>query len=243
MTVLEALKLINEEYKVDILVDGHRVCSYLTDLIPNERRIVRRIKVAYESGAIKMLIKPIDEPHTLFRKACLKMEDFSEIQPHAAEETLAYFFDVLGWKYRIEKVQQSNKDNVESQGDVNKALSEKDMFDMFKRFMSTQTNPKDTEIDTLSTVFHGTKVDITNQQKIVNSPVVEKWYDDKPFVLIDTGPKNIEVIQVIRRFTDLNLTDAKYFIDNLPQSFKTKNILGDIPAFKKSLAKAGATFK
>lgn len=122
MTVLEALKRIYVEYNVDILVEGDRVCSYLHDLIPNERRIFRRIKVAYESGAVKMLSKSNDEHCTLFKRACLKMEEFSDMQPYASAETMAFFFDVLGLKYRIENVQQCNKENDINQKDANQLI-------------------------------------------------------------------------------------------------------------------------
>jgi len=99
MTAAEALTKINNDYHVDILREGSRVCNCVSDLCPGETRVARRIKLAYESGAVKILSDTAEEKFLLFEHACQKLADYSEVSESVAEETVSYFFDALGWPH------------------------------------------------------------------------------------------------------------------------------------------------
>lgn len=99
ITAAEALHIIHYEMKIDILSEGNKVYNLIRDFCPGEPRVARRIKTAYESGAVNLLAAGELDKQTLFSLACKKLTEYSEVSDIVAEETISYFYDALKWHH------------------------------------------------------------------------------------------------------------------------------------------------
>ena len=215
MTVEQALSKIKNNYNVNILTESSRVCSYLKDFLPGEVRLVRRVKVAYESGAINLLVNQKDDKQIVFKQACQKVIDYSEVQSSIAEETISYFFNALGWKYEVDTIEHlaTSRETQQQQ-----TISREDLFGEFSQFLDTYIGKQKLNIKTSDPETAPT------------------------CVLLNIADKKFDVIKIIREYTHWNLTEAKSSVENLPFIFTVDMIKqGTIENLSQSLIKVGAT--
>ena len=96
MRIVETLITIKDKYNVDILSEDKKVLGMLCDLMPVDKKDLRRIKTAYDSGAVNQLRIHSSNPDTAFRKACYTLCEM-DISPTAAVEIVSLFVNALGW--------------------------------------------------------------------------------------------------------------------------------------------------
>ena len=100
MDIINALKTI-QGYNVDILSEDKKVLGMLCDLVPVEKKDLRRIKTAYDSGAINQLKTHASNPEIAFVKACYTLREM-DITPIVATEIVSLFVNALEWKLEDE---------------------------------------------------------------------------------------------------------------------------------------------
>ena len=93
--MIEVLEKIKNDFGVDILHEPQKVKSLVADLQPNDKKLLRRITMFYDSGAATDIIKNIDSPEVAFGRAVLKFCDYTDASEEVAKEIMVSFFRVL----------------------------------------------------------------------------------------------------------------------------------------------------
>ena len=71
------LKIIKNQYGVNLLSDPEKVLSYFADLKPGDTKTLRRLKFFFQSGAAGITSSNIGSPEIAFQKAVAKYNSFS----------------------------------------------------------------------------------------------------------------------------------------------------------------------
>ena len=98
MNIQVALKTILCDYNLNIFSDQSRIISYLYDLMPDGKKDIRRIRMAYDSGAIKQLEKYSSNPDMAFQKACFSLREM-DMEQGVAIEGVSAIVKALGWEF------------------------------------------------------------------------------------------------------------------------------------------------
>ena len=98
MNIDLALKTILYDYNLNIFSDQSRIISYLYDLMPDGKKDIRRIRMAYDSGAIKQLEKHASNPDIAFQKACFSLREV-DVEQGVAIEVVSTIIKALGWEF------------------------------------------------------------------------------------------------------------------------------------------------
>ena len=97
--IVQTLKDIRNN-NIDILKEDKKVIGYLSDLIPGDKKTQRRIKTAYESGAIKLMYQEITlDKNVLFLKASSCLKDYADFDQELCYEIIGCFYNALDWQY------------------------------------------------------------------------------------------------------------------------------------------------
>ena len=104
---------IVDRYGTDIFRQQHRVYALLTDLAPGDMlaKERRRIKAAFDSGAVEVLLKSVDEnvcSELYFNESVTKLITQTDMDGQLARETM------LSLAYALSVLPEENKQNAQS---------------------------------------------------------------------------------------------------------------------------------
>ncbi len=86
----KALEIVGK----DGFINGDRVCNLLSDLVPKLEKERRRIKIAYSSNAVAVLINEADKTFAV-SEAVKRMVDYSDMAESVARATILAIYEVL----------------------------------------------------------------------------------------------------------------------------------------------------
>lgn len=90
--IMELLNEIVKNSTPDCLLDGNQLCNKLNSLYPQERTLRRRIRMAYASGAVSILI---NEKEYAICEAIKCMMDYTDMSNRAAKSTILALYEVF----------------------------------------------------------------------------------------------------------------------------------------------------
>lgn len=103
------LKIIKNQYGVNLLSDPEKVLSYFADLKPGDTKTLRRLKFFFQSGAASIISIDIRTPDIAFQKAVAKYSEYTDSSKKISEAFISSMFAALEIAFE-HNIPQSQKD-------------------------------------------------------------------------------------------------------------------------------------
>jgi len=228
MNVIDALNKIHNrkldgQHGADILTESALVLNYLSDMIPHDDKTRRRIKTAYESGAIKIMIKQNTTPQLAFQQAKVRLHEYAEVSLDVADETIAYFYRALNWELPVASINNSNNNqmsNVTANTNNEKQLHQQMVNALNQKTVAQGSQPPPANPSTSKQTFYAPQTQVPFvAPTILTRKIAETMRGPK--VVVPSGYITIEKIAFYERrdIFEIELPDTIQVIEE--QVFQT----------------------